>query len=419
MTNTSISKAVNAVSNPAPVIPFEQAIETAMLSVKTSIPNHIDFNIALQMFKNLRSKNPALASCTKESLIGAMLTASELGLMPVNQQVYFIPYFNNKKNVMECQLQIGYQGMVDLFYRSDRAVSVDAKAVREKDIFEYDDGLNPMLTYKPCFKGLPGETYGYYAMAKLKDGGIKIVYMTKDEVMAHAKQFCKAIDKNGNFTGPWGTNFDEMGKKTVLKKLFKVLPKSINLEKALEVDEGVKEYRPGAHTMFALPAETDVHNPENVVEADYQMVEPETAPEPTENTAQEATGTVKTSEPAKTPMPAEKVAESGSKVAKVGIEEVLSDTNALKAKVNADNKAILAAEVVGFVREIEPTETTSGKAQTAYRITDESQFFAVQIKVWGHDHNVLVNQKVVIKNVTGYVAKNGALYLSAKSIEVA
>jgi recombination protein RecT len=251
MANTSISKAVNAVSNPAPVIPFEQAIETAMLSVKTSIPNHIDFNVALQMFKNLRSKNPALANCTKESLIGAMLTASELGLMPVNQQVYFIPYFNNKKNVMECQLQIGYQGMVDLFYRSDRAISVDAKAVREKDTFEYDDGLNPTLTYKPCLKGLPGETYGYYAVAKLKDEGIKIVYMTKDEVMIHAKQFCKAIDKNGNFTGPWGTNFDEMAKKTVLKKLFKVLPKSINLEKALEVDEGVKEYRPGVKTMFA------------------------------------------------------------------------------------------------------------------------------------------------------------------------
>jgi hypothetical protein len=208
-----------------------------------------------------------------------------------------------------------------------------------------------------------------------------------------------------------------MAKKTVLKKLFKVLPKSINLEKALEVDEGVKEYRPGTHTMFALPAETDVHNADNVVEADYQMVEPESAPEPTENTAQEVTGTVKTPEPVKTPMPAEKVAETGGKAAKVGIEEVLSDTNALKAKVNADNKVILAAEVVGFVREIEPTETTSGKPQTAYRITDESQFFAVQIKVWGHDHNVLVDQKVIVKNVTGYVAKNGALYLSAKSVE--
>jgi recombination protein RecT len=417
MANTSISKAVNAVSNPAPVIPFEQAIESAMLSVKTSIPNHIDFNIALQMFKNLRSKNPALASCTKESLIGAMLTASELGLMPVNQQVYFIPYFNNKKNVMECQLQIGYQGMVDLFYRSDRAISVDAKAVREKDTFEYDDGLNPTLTYKPCLKGLPGETYGYYAVAKLKDEGIKIVYMTKDEVMIHAKQFCKAIDKNGNFTGPWGTNFDEMAKKTVLKKLFKVLPKSINLEKALEVDEGVKEYRPGVKTMFALPAETDVHNAENVVEADYTMVEPEYAPEPAENTAQEAPKQAEKPAPAKTPMPAEKVAVNGKEAAKTGIEELLSDTNSLKDKVLANKDVVLAAEVVGFVREIEETQTTTGKPQTAYRITDESQFFAVQIKVWGHGHNVLVDQKVIVKNVTGYVAKNGALYLSAKSIE--
>lgn len=419
MANTSVSKAVNAVSNPAPVIPFEQAIESAMTAVKTSIPSHIDFNIALQMYKNLRSKNPALASCTKESLIGAMLTASELGLMPVNQQVYFIPYMNNKKNAMECQLQIGYQGMVDLFYRSERAVSVDAKAVRENDKFEYDDGLVPKLEYKPCLKGMPGETYGYYAIAKLKDEGIKIVYMTKAEVLEHAKKFCKAIDKNGNFTGPWGTNFDEMAKKTVLKKLFKVLPKSINLEKALEVDEGVREYRTGTKTMFALPTETDVHNPENTVEAEYQMVEPESAPEPAENGSQEATGTVKTPEHDKTPAPAPKVAETGGKAVKVGIEEVLSDTNALKAKVNADKNTILADEVVGFVREIKEIETTTGKAQTEYRITDESQFFAVQIKVWGHDHDILVDQKVIVKNVTGYVAKNNALYLSAKSVEVA
>ena len=96
------------------------------------LPKHMDkerlFRIALSTIK----QNPRLSQCTPVSFLGALFSSLSIGLEPVNGKAYIIPY-NNSKNingqwvkVMEAQFQIGYQGLIELFYRHQKSISLFA-----------------------------------------------------------------------------------------------------------------------------------------------------------------------------------------------------------------------------------------------------------------------------------------------------
>ena len=70
-----------------------------------------------------------------------------------------------------------------------------------------------------------------YAVARLKDGGVQFEVMSRADV-----EKVRALSKAGS-SGPWVDHFDEMAKKTVIRRLFKYLPVSIELQKAVVMDE--------------------------------------------------------------------------------------------------------------------------------------------------------------------------------------
>ena len=110
-----------------------------------------------------------------------------------------------------------------------------ANEVFKKDEFYIDYGLEQKLSHKPFLGGDRGEVIGYYAVYHLEPSGYSFVFMTKDEVMEHGKKYSK------NFEGGiWEKEFDSMAKKTVIKKLLKYAPLSIEMQKAVAFDESVK-----------------------------------------------------------------------------------------------------------------------------------------------------------------------------------
>lgn len=182
------------------------------------------------------SKNPKLENCTPNSFLGAMMQAAQLGLEPNTPlgQAYLIPFKN--KGVMEVQFQIGYKGLIDLAYRSKEVTDIFAGCVHENDNFDYELGLNPVLKHKPTLKNR-GEVILYYAVFHTKAGGYGFEVMSKEDIINHAKKTSQSYSKESS---PWNKYFDEMAKKTVLKRALKYAPIASDFAMAINSDETIK-----------------------------------------------------------------------------------------------------------------------------------------------------------------------------------
>lgn len=215
---------------------MQQYIKAMEGEIAKALPAVMTKERFTRMVLSAISVNPKLASCTKASFLGAMMNAAQLGLEPNTPlgQAYILPYQN--KGAMEAQFQIGFKGMIDLAYRSGEVELVQAHIVYENDKFECEYGLEPKLTHVPADKNR-GEPVKVYAMFKTKSGGYGFEVMSMEDVREHAAKYSKAY--NSSFS-PWRTNFEEMAKKTVLKKVLKYAPLKSDFVKAVVQDETVK-----------------------------------------------------------------------------------------------------------------------------------------------------------------------------------
>ena len=163
------------------------------------------------------------------------MQSAQLGLEPNTALglAYLIPY--EVKGINKVQFQIGYKGLLELANRSGKLKTLYAHEVRENDEFDIDYGLEQKLIHKPLLKGNRGNVIGYYAVYHLEPSGYNFVFMTYDEVLEHGKKYSKSFEG-----GVWEKEFDSMAKKTVIKKLLKYAPLSIEIQKAIVFDESVK-----------------------------------------------------------------------------------------------------------------------------------------------------------------------------------
>ena len=202
------------------------------------------------------STTPALQECTPQSFCAAMMNAAQLGLEPNTPlgQAYLIPFNNTSKRCKEVQFQIGYKGLIDLAYRSGEFRNIYAKEVYEKDDFEYEFGLEPKLHHKPYVDGLDrGKVIYYYGVFTLVNGGFGFDVMSTTEVESFAKRYSQSYGKGFS---PWKTNFDEMAKKTVLKRALKYAPLKTDFVKQVTEDVTIKT--DFAADMSEIPDETPI-----------------------------------------------------------------------------------------------------------------------------------------------------------------
>lgn len=217
---------------------IKQWITTMTPEIKKALPSVITPERFTRMALTAVSSNPKLAECTPESFMGSLMQAAQLGLEPNTPlgQAYLIPFKN--KGINEAQFQIGYKGLIDLAHRSGEFKMIDAHEVYENDDFDYAYGLEPVLKHVPRLDGR-GNVIAYYAVFTLKNGGHGFVVMSKEDIQKHASTFSQAY-KSG-YASPWKSNFDEMAKKTVLKKVLKYAPIKTEFVRELAQDETIKK----------------------------------------------------------------------------------------------------------------------------------------------------------------------------------
>ena len=208
-------------------------IQAGAKQFATALPKHVNSERFVRIAITTIRQNPKLAQCSQESLLGALMVSAQLGLEPGTLgQCYLIPFENKKLGKVECQFQIGYKGLIELLRRSGQLSDIYSYAVYENDDFEITYGLSRDLKHKPNFSDR-GEIIGFYAVAILKDGAKAFEYMTKDEVVKHEEKYRKGAYKND----VWNKNFEEMAQKTVVKKLLKWLPVSVEFLDMINKDE--------------------------------------------------------------------------------------------------------------------------------------------------------------------------------------
>lgn len=226
---------------------YIKAMEPA---IKKALPSVITPERFTRMVLSALSSTPKLAECSPQSFLAAMMTAAQLGVEPNTAlgQAYLLPYRNHGQ--MECQFQLGYKGLIDLAYRSGEVSVIQAHTVYENDVFEYELGMDPKLRHVPA-KADRGEAVAYYAMFKTKDGGYGFEVMSVDDVQRHAQRYSKSY---GSGSSPWRSNFDEMAKKTVLKRALKYAPLKSDFVRGVAQDETIKAEL--SDEMYDVPDET-------------------------------------------------------------------------------------------------------------------------------------------------------------------
>ena len=206
----------------APIIVQQVLSDQFKKQLALAVPKHLNADRMARIAATEVRKNKALLNTEPTSFLGSVMQAAQLGLEPGSAlgQAYLVPYGN------QCQLIIGYKGMIDLARRSGQVLSLNAYAVREGDDFNFQLGLKPDIHHVPSLEAdrIKKPITYVYAVATLKGGGYQFEVMSRAEVEATR---AKAKSKN-----IWNTYFEEMAKKTVIRRLFKYLPVSIE---ALEI----------------------------------------------------------------------------------------------------------------------------------------------------------------------------------------
>lgn len=198
--------------------------------IKKALPSMISPERFTRICMSALSANKALQSVDPTSFLSAVMTSAQLGLEPNSPlgSAYIIPYGG------KATFQIGYKGLLTLAYRSGQISTIQSQVVYENDKFEYSFGIDPKLNHVPARSNRGNPIY-VYACYKTQDGGYGFDVMSIEDVRNHAKKFSKAFG-----SGPWQTDFESMAKKTVLKRMMKFAPMSVETANAIAADESIR-----------------------------------------------------------------------------------------------------------------------------------------------------------------------------------
>jgi recombination protein RecT len=214
---------------------------------------------------SLSSADELLANAEPRSLFTAALTAASLDL-PINKNLGFahiIGYKNNKKGITEAQFQIGAKGLKQLAMRTGQYKHINESDVREGEIKSRNrlSGEIEFAWIEDEAKRLKAPIIGYVSYFELHNGFESTIYMTTEEVKAHAQRYSQAYKKG---YGPWADNFPAMAAKTVMKKnigsngpMSTELQTAVTLDQAVISEDGEAEYIDGTgEVISSLPQDT-------------------------------------------------------------------------------------------------------------------------------------------------------------------
>lgn len=227
-----------------PIIAFREFLEARVGQIKSALPAHISPERFIRIVLTAAAVDPEILACNRQSLWNACLRACNDGLLPDGVEGAIVAYKG------KAQWMPMYQGLLKKFRNSGEFKWVTSGIVYEGE--EYDHFIDETGEH---FKHRPGDnTEGkkirrVYAIATTKDGGSFIADMPLAEIDKR-----RAMSRASRDDAPWKQWPAEMMKKTALRVLSKLLPKSSDLDTLIRRDDegllGIEDHR---RTIAARP----------------------------------------------------------------------------------------------------------------------------------------------------------------------
>ena len=210
-------------------------VERMAPTLAQALPRHIGAERLVRVTQSALMSNPRIAECNAASFAACLLTAAQLGLEPNTPlgQGYLIPRKVN--GVMTCTWQTGYQGMIDLAYRSGMVTGIDAEVVRAGDEFTWRKGLEPRLDHVPSLdpnRESQPITHAY-AVVRIKGADPRFEVLSLAQIEARRM----VNDRSDRPTGVWAQHYAEMAKKTAIRAALKYAPKSAEMRTATMLED--------------------------------------------------------------------------------------------------------------------------------------------------------------------------------------
>jgi recombination protein RecT len=191
----------------------------------------------IEKVKDFRS---LMAACSKAAADGLVLDGREAALV--------IDYKG------EVQYRPMMQGLLKLAWQSDQIKGMVIEVVRKGDFFDRSPtNLTQPITHKIDYEKERGDIYVVYGLAELKTGGIIHEVMTVDEInkIRDRSDGWKAFQAGKIKSTPWATDWSEMSRKTIFRRMRKYLPASSHDNRFAQAAERIDDD-------FTFDADADV-----------------------------------------------------------------------------------------------------------------------------------------------------------------
>lgn len=204
---------------------LKEALEKNRDEISVSLNDTMKTDFFIKSVMMSVHKNPKLLNCEPTSVVTAIQECAMLGLFPSTGLISLIPYKGKAKAIIE------YKGLIALASDSGKVSAIDAEVVYDSDKFNFQHGSRPFLDHIPTIPRKEGDKIRCaYALVRFKDGGIQFRVMEKPEI--------DAIKNGTSFPNPvWESHYNEMAKKTVFRRLAKMLDLSPKFNYAANSNE--------------------------------------------------------------------------------------------------------------------------------------------------------------------------------------
>lgn len=232
-------------------------LETAAVQEQLAkvLPSHLTAERFARVALTAMTKTPRLLECTRESLLRCLMDCSAVGLEPNGREAHLIPHRNNKQGTVECTLIFDFKGLITLARRTGKIDIFRSELVCANDDFDWQNGI---VQHRINFREKRGNVFAAYSHVRFTSGADDYEVMTLEEIESIRKR-----SRSGD-SGPWVSDFNEMAKKTVIRRHVKRLEISPELTDALEKDDDRVEER--NVTRSQSPARGIAHDPTKPLE---------------------------------------------------------------------------------------------------------------------------------------------------------